>query len=134
MNRQLTILLLITLFSLAIFGCDKKEDEPINTNSTVLLGSWINPQYNESTITFERSVSLLDNQYGISFEQNNKLIERKNSGSCGTPPISYSNYAGNWMQKDSIITINVGYWGGTMDYTWKILTVNQVELIVDRLD
>lgn len=79
-------------------------------------------------------MSLLDNQYGLSFEQNNRLIERKNSGWCGTPPISHSDYTGTWIQKDSIISINVGYWGGTLDYSWKIVAVNQVELTVAKLN
>ena len=134
MIRQIIFFSVIAMFSLAIFACDKKEDHPISTGSDMLLGSWINPQYNESTITFEKSMSLVDNQYGLSFEQNTIFIKRKNSGWCGTPPISYADYTGTWMQNDSIISIKVGYWGGTLDYSWKIVAVNQVELTIANLD
>lgn len=63
------IFLLITL---ALFSCSK-EDIPVQNENTELIGSWINPQYSDTLVTYTRAETLVENQYGITFENMGKL-------------------------------------------------------------
>ena len=54
-----------------------------------------------------------------------KFTERKNSGWCGTPPVVYSDYDGIWSEHDSLISVSTGFWGGTVDYQWKIVALDK---------
>jgi hypothetical protein len=106
---------------------------PAENQDLSLVGNWINPIYIDTLVTFEWSEKLIENQYGISFQADNKLLERKINGWCGTPPITTADYNGTWMKNDSIINISVGYWGGTADYTWKIISITKSKLVISIL-
>lgn len=55
----------------------------------------------------------------------------KNAGWCGTPPISYSDYPGTWtILNDTLVEINVGYWGGTTIYKLDVESVSENSLKV----
>jgi hypothetical protein len=123
---------LAILFSLALFSCQKEENTVKNGNPD-LIGSWINPQYNDTLVTYNKAENLVENQYGITFKSDNKLVQRQNSGWCGTPPISTADYEGTWNWNNSIVNISVGYWGGTVDYTWKVKTLNNQKLVISIL-
>lgn len=99
------------------------EDDP-------LVGSWIEQEYLDSTFVMKRAAALKENDYGFTIAANQKFRERKNAGWCGTPPISYADYDGTWQYKDSILQIEVEYWGGMATYSWKVLQVDQDELII----
>jgi len=116
--------LIFLLFAFSLIACEKNNENAAASNDD-LIGSWFNPQYNDSIATFERSEGLVDNEYGFSFKEDNTFIERKNAGWCGTPPIFYADFDGTWTKNDSIIEITVGYWGGTADYTWKIVSIDE---------
>jgi hypothetical protein len=124
--------ILVILFLFVFVACDK-DDEKIEDDSSELVGYWINPVVNDSMITYERVDRLKDDEYGIAFHSNHVFIERKNSGRCGTPPISYSDYKGAWERSESIVNIIVGYWGGTMDYIWEVVSVDNKELTIVRI-
>jgi hypothetical protein len=123
------ILIVILLFPLAFISC-QKDESPVMDRSELLIGNWTNPQYADTLITYTRAASLTENEPGITFEAGNKMMERKNSGWCGTPPITTADYDGTWTRNDSIVTIAVGYWGGTAGYTWKIITLNEQKLVI----
>ncbi|KPL14010.1 MAG: hypothetical protein AMS26_12315 [Bacteroides sp. SM23_62] len=125
--------LIILLFAFAIMACEKNNENEA-ANNDLLIGSWVNPKQNDSIVTYERSEGLVDNEYGLSFNEDNIFIERKNAGWCGTPPISYADYDGTWTRNDSVIEITVGYWGGTADYTWKILSIDEAILKIIVLE
>lgn len=97
-----TVRLIILLFAFSLIACEKNNENAAARNDD-LIGSWFNPQYNDSITTFERSEGLADNEYGFSFNEDNTFIERKNAGWCGTPPISYADFNGTWTQNDSIM-------------------------------
>lgn len=126
MLKKLTIAILV---SIAFVSCQKLAD-PIDAGNPELTGSWIDPQYVDTLVTYTRAENLVENQYGVKFEANSKLILRQNSGWCGTPPITTADYAGTWTWNDSIVKIMTAYWGGTVDLTWKIITLNNRELVV----
>jgi hypothetical protein len=123
---------ILFLSFISLIGCEE-NNESIAINSEALLGCWINPVVTDSFWIFERANLLKNDDYGFSFKSGQLFVERKNSGWCGTPPISYSDYEGNWTENDSVINITVGYWGGVADYQWKIISIDNNNLIIYRL-
>ena len=119
----------ILLFTL---GCDSETPE----HSSAIDGYWINPVYSENGIAYSRANNF-KNGGGMAFLAEGKLIERANAGGCGTPPITYANYYGNWQMKaDSIIVGTSEYWGGTVDFKFQIkkLTNEKLKLSVLEMD
>jgi hypothetical protein len=124
--------MVLFLSILILISCDKKDELSV-LDSEDLYGYWINPVVNDSISTFNKANSLEDDDYGFAFKSGHVFIERKNSGWCGTPPISYTDFEGTWTQTDSIIDITVGYWGGLADYQWKIMSIDKKKLKFIRL-
>jgi hypothetical protein len=107
--------------SLAIFsflflcGACSKDDIEIDPDN-LLIGVWNYSGFQDNTNIFLRNTEFIDN-HCYRFNSDGTLTERKNSGWCGTPPISYADYSGTWtIFNDTLIQINVGYWGGTTRY------------------
>lgn len=125
--------LIILLLVLSLIACEKNNENSAPSKDH-LIGSWFNPQYNDSIVTFDRAEGLVDNEYSFSLKEDKTFIERKNAGFCGTPPITYADYNGIWSENDSIIEITVDYWGGTSDYTWKLVSVDESTLIIIRVE
>lgn len=123
------IVFLVSFISLALFSC-RKENTFIQDSNTELIGSWINPQYNDTVVIYTRANNLVENQYGITFQSGDKLVERQNSGWCGTPPVTTADYEGTWNKEGSLVHIKVGYWGGISIQTWKIVSLNNETLTV----
>lgn len=119
------IILLFTLF----VSCDN-EPELKSENSALLTGSWTSPVFEDSIYTFTRATSLQENDYGLTFKADNQLVERKIAGWCGTPPVAYSDYLGTWTEADSTLYISSFFWGGTVHYQWKIVSLDNQNLIV----
>jgi hypothetical protein len=120
--------LLIIVFISLLFSCtkDKIEIDPGNP----LIGIWNYSDYYNNAQVYARSREFSDNQ-GFKFNTDGTLLERKNSGWCGTPPITYSDYSGKWaIINDTLIRIDVGYWGGSMTYNLDIESVNSDSLKV----
>ncbi len=125
---------ILMILAVVVFTACDKDDEKIEDDSSELVGYWINPVVNDSMIIYERADRLKDDDDGIAFNSNHEFIERKNSGWCGTPPISYSDYEGIWERSESIVNITVGYWGGTLEYRWEIVSVDNKELTIVRIE
>ena len=126
--RSIVLLIVISLLS-----CEDKPENPA-AGHDLLIGTWFNPQYNDSIVTYEKSNGLVENEYSFSFQEDFTFIERKNTGWCGTPPISYADFEGTWTRNDSFVKITVGFWGGTVDYRWKILSLDESALKIERLE
>lgn len=129
MKTGLNIILILGF--IALFACEEGDENIVNTDN--LTGYWVNRQVSDTTITFQRSAGLKDNDYGIAFKDDGTFTERKNAGWCGTPPITYSDFEGTWTKNDSIVNITVGYWGGSVDYQWKVIRLDNKELIIKLL-
>jgi len=97
-------------------GIDLKSDE-----AELLIGHWISPEYIDTLVQYTRAEALNENDFGISFNPGNSLIERQNAGWCGTPPISFANYNGTWSKTGDIINISVDFWGGKANHQWKVI-------------
>jgi hypothetical protein len=88
----------------------------------------------EDMLLLERSSGLDPSKYGFTLRENGEFIERKNAGWCGTPPITYDNFEGTWVAlSDSLLEITVGYWGGTMNYQIRIVSLEQDLLAIRYL-
>ena len=124
---------IIILWFIALISCEKNTtlDSLIEEK---LSGNWTYEESMDSTITYTKTNNLLANEYGFSFLPDNLFIERKGVGWCGTPPITYGDFEGTWTYKDSLLSITVGYWGGLLDYTWKIKSVNDNYLTIIKAE
>ena len=96
---------LILLCSLALLSYSCEENSMNINDDNLLLGSWIEPNYEGERITFKRSNKLLDKSYGITFIQNGSFTE-KTSGFCGTPPLSFFNIEGTFALDNNLISIS----------------------------
>ncbi len=124
--------LILFLFPVLLFSCEK-EPELFIQNSDELMGSWTNQLENDTIMEFTRADSLKVNDYGFEFKSNQIFIERKNAGWCGTPPIAYADFEGTWQRQDSLLIITVDYWGGTADYKWQIISVDENSLKIYKM-
>ena len=126
------LIVISLLISISLFSC-QKEEMKINTGNDKLIGTWVNPQYIDTLITYDKAGSFIENEPGFTFKPGNTCIARQNSGWCGTPPITTADYEGIWVKNDSIVNITAGYWGGTVDFTWRVISVDNQKLVVIQI-
>jgi hypothetical protein len=124
-NILITILFLIIV--LLLTSCKEGVMEPYVSEQ--LFGTWVY-QGPENDVTIMKKADGLDpNNYGFVLYAGGKFLERKNSGWCGTPPISYENYDGKWKaETENVLQIDVGYWRGKINYKMEIITLSSTEL------
>lgn len=118
--KKITVLIIsLTLF---LSAC-KKEEIKVDTNNP-LLGIWNVSEYVGNTTVYNRSSAFID-EYGYEFKSGGTLTQRQNAGWCGTPPITYADYAGTWSAiNDTLIQVEVGYWGGISSYQLDIESID----------
>ncbi|SDB90764.1 hypothetical protein [Williamwhitmania taraxaci] len=124
----------VILFSsiLMVLSCEKRNDSIIN-DPDKLIGYWINPLGNDTILTFQKASALKDNDYGFAFKKDSGFVERKIARGCGTPPISYADFEGSWIRNDSLISITTSYWGGSVNYQWIIISLDNNQLKIHKL-
>jgi hypothetical protein len=87
------LFLIIILIGTLSYSCSKDKTN-IDPNN-LLIGVWNYSTYQDNAIVYTRNLEFNDvNCYR--FNADGSLVERKNSGWCGTPPISYADYDGTW--------------------------------------
>jgi len=126
--RKLASLLFITTI---LYGCsdEKIEIDPDN----LLIGIWNYSEYLGNSSIYLRSNSFID-EHCYQFNADGTLLERKNAGWCGTPPVTYADYAGTWrIINDTLIGIDVAYCGGNTRYNLDIESVDEVSLSIIQL-
>jgi hypothetical protein len=128
--RNCSFTLIAIIFAIFVASCSQPTDSDAdNYMPNNLYGTWVKAGYEENITILRKSGELDDNQYGFIIRRDGKLTERKNSGYCGTPPITYANYEGEWKKlSDSLLEIAVGYWGGTTSYRMEIVSISYDEL------
>jgi hypothetical protein len=125
------IALILFLLSSLFFSCTKEQIKIDPDN--LLIGVWVFSEYKDDITIFKRDQEFTDNDC-LKFNSDGTLIERKNSGWCGTPPISYANYDGTWsIVNDTLVQVKVGYWGGTTSYKLDIESISPTTLKVITL-
>jgi len=123
---------ILAVLLIALVACEKNDDISVDPDNK-LLGAWIYQSSTDDYRIYERVDLLGKEQYGFVFKSKNEFMDRSSASGCGSPP-SYADYKGKWSQKDSIISITVGYWGGTIKQKWRIISVDDKSLVIDELD
>ena len=124
---SILILLAIFLFT----GCEKEETPYVNENDRLYIGYWEETGRTDSTTLFKRTADLADDKYAFGIFTDGTFIENKNAGFCGTPPITYAQYDGVWLEtSDDTLFVNTSYWGGEMDFNLIIKSVSYSKLEV----
>ena len=127
MNKIILSLIIILLASCETFD----ETTELLGENVDIVGTWAEAGYEDDITLLNRVEELDQDKYGFIIEADGKFTERKNAGWCGTPPIYYDNFEGQWVAKtDSLLEITVGFWGGTMTYKMHIVSLSSDELRV----
>ena len=114
----------IITFSLLVIiaGCSKESIQVDPDN--LLIGVWNYSDFSGNATVYTRSNDFIDGPC-LKFNSDGTMTERKNSGWCGTPPISYADYPGTWtVINDTLIQISSEYWGGTINYKLDIESID----------
>jgi hypothetical protein len=104
--------------------------------SSAILGVWLfdESSYANNSMKLVKRDDLVDDRAGIVFQSNGDLLKRQNVGWCGTPPVQYGNYDGDWtLSADSVLTLHYEYWGGWAIEKWKIQELSDSALVVSLL-
>ena len=121
----------IVLFLISVMILLSCDDVPTTYSENKYLGTWIFDSADSNITHLIRSTEFDNDKYGFSILEGNIFVERKNSGWCGTPPISYNNYTGEWENKnESTLKIQVGYWGGITKFDLVIVSKTNSTLSV----
>jgi hypothetical protein len=129
--KQLVFFIVVLL----LVSCEKAsmELDALGSNASI-AGTWVEDGQNGDTLLLQRSGAFDEEKYGFTINDDGSFIERKNSGWCGTPPIAYDNFEGNWEAvSDSLLDITVAYWGGMMTYQIRIIYLDAEELSIRYL-
>ncbi len=113
----------IVLFLISVIILLSCDDIPTTHSGNKYLGTWVFDSADSNITHLIRSTEFDNDKYGFSILEDNIFVERKNAGWCGTPPISYQNYTGEWKDKnETTLIIKVGYWGGITKYDLEIVS------------
>jgi hypothetical protein len=131
MMKKIAFLMVLVL----VFSCEKDlmEADALGNNADI-VGTWIEQGYEDDVLWLDRSEKLDPSKYGFTIKEDGTFIEHKNAGWCATPPISYENFDGIWEAlSDTLMEITVGYWGGTMTYQIRIVSLDKDNLAIRYL-
>lgn len=129
--KRIGLLLVLAM----LISCEKelREADALGSNAEI-VGTWIEHGYEEDVLMLDRAAVIDPSRYGFIISNDGTFIEHKNAGWCGTPPIAYDNFEGTWNAlSDSLLEITVGYWGGTMTYQMRIVSLEQDKLAIRYL-
>ncbi|MBL7906735.1 MAG: hypothetical protein JNL22_17070 [Bacteroidales bacterium] len=132
MRNILSVLILVAL--LMLLGSCEKETPETAVSEESLSGFWISPEYLDSMIVYQKADDFNDGP-GYEFKIGGSMIERKNAGWCGTPPITYDNYNGTYeLLPDGNLEVVSPYWGGIIRTRYQIISINQRKLTLRFLE
>ncbi|MCH7408657.1 hypothetical protein MM239_04565 [Belliella sp. DSM 111904] len=120
---------ILLAFLFLVFFASCVEDEFLG-DGEFPIGNWTISERHENGFSLIRNESLPENTYGYSFHKNGKMTSRTIAGFCGTPPVIYADYSGNWSNRGSIFNLNMGFWGGRNVQEWKVVSTNDTGNIV----
>jgi hypothetical protein len=133
--KYLSPFLIAMVLLLCFVACEKEKSAAAKrfSEQTTIIGNWVYAGNDSIYHVYEKANSLDSNKFGYSFLEGGAFIERENAGWCMTPP-SYANFAGSWsIEREGLISIHVAYWGGKMEYTIKIISLDSSLLKVDYI-
>ncbi len=129
--KKFNLIFYLFLFILLNVSCKKSISE---IESSSLYGAWVETDWNNGIQELRKSVEPDEHKYGFIIYKNGRFVEHANSGGCGTPPIVYANYEGNWKYLGSnSLHITVDSWNGTTNFDLKIISIEAHKLRIKRV-
>jgi hypothetical protein len=133
--------LLILLISILMVSC---EQDMLNVGAlgenAGIIGIWVKevdsfqPVVSDGITRLIRSDKLDPERYGFILREDGIFTEHKNAGYCATPPVAYDDFEGTWEPlSDSLLDITVAYWGGTLTYQIRIVSLEEDKLMIRYL-
>ncbi|MDW5289627.1 hypothetical protein [Formosa sp. PL04] len=102
--------------------------------SDLLFQKWVYEGYQNGNLLYESQLDFTEDKAGIEFKNNGTLSLKQNSGSCGTPPITYKTISGTWKNiSDSILEIEYKNWSGLTKDTLQIVNVSKTKLTLKQI-
>lgn len=129
--KRIAFLLVLGL----LVSCEKGfiEADALGANA-VIVGTWVETGYEEDVLLLERTENFDPSKYGFTIHKDGTFIERKNTESYTAQSITYDNFEGTWEAlSDSLLNITVGFWGGTMTYQIRIVSLDLENLAIRYL-
>ncbi|TCP27913.1 hypothetical protein EV195_10172 [Tenacibaculum skagerrakense] len=124
MKKIVTTLLFVLV---VLTSCTVNDDTVAFNPKNLLVGHWTYVNSDNGEIVFKRSSALPENEYGVSFLDNKKFIERT-SGFCGTPPLVFWNVVGTYQLENELIKVTKEEY--PTNFKWKIKSLTNLELVV----
>lgn len=116
----------ILFTALIVLSCSRDQFTVDPDNK--LIGTWVLSGYDGDMAVYHKEDKFTDTNC-YRFNPDGTLTEHKNSGWCGTPPVTYADYPGTWsVLNDTLVSIDVGYWGGKMKYKLDIQYISPTTL------
>ena len=116
---------------LAVFFCVScSSSDPASPQAPAFSGAWgldsIGP---ESDIrVYSKLDALAGDQVGYMFGSGGTLMVRS-AGWCGTPPLSYSNFEGTWIEEQrNNLVLTYSQWDGMHEFRLVILSLSEDEM------
>jgi hypothetical protein len=132
--KTFSIFAICTAFFVLSCNRDNEAVSPIEIDyANPIVGCWKNPTLQDSLWTFTRAQTIKSDEYALEFKMDNAFVEQKIAGWCATPPVTFAKFEGTWNKQDSILSIAVGYWGGTAIYKWKLKSNDSTHLVIVKI-
>lgn len=97
-----------------------------------IVGTWTYDYFKNGVSVYKRQDRMDYKKANFVFKKEGNVTYRRNESDCGTPPISYQNYYGNWeLSKDSIITVSYNYNRKEVKQEWKLIAISKDSLVVE---
>lgn len=121
--RKIAIVLVTVL---GLISCSENNNLVVDPDN-LLVGHWSKAEYKNEELILTRVGSLPDKEYGVSFVENGKFVERT-SGWCGTPPLSFFNIDGTWnISDETLIEVSTQSYLG--NFNWRIQSLTNKKLL-----
>jgi hypothetical protein len=123
MKKIITILVCMC----TLISCTVNDENVAFNSNNLLIGNWTYASSDNGEFVFKRSTLLPEKEYGVSFLEGRKFIERT-SGFCGTPPLVFWNEEGSYIVDKEVIKISKQGFPG--NFNWRIVSLTNTELVV----
>ena len=124
--RKIAIVLVTVL---GLISCSENNNLVVDPDN-LLVGHWSKAEYKNEELILTRVGRLPDKEYGVSFVENGKFVERT-SGWCGTPPLSFFNIDGTWnISDETLIEVSTQSYLG--NFNWRIQSLTNKKLVIKR--
>lgn len=129
--KKMNLILIIPFFLFS--ACLMDSDDSNETRNPELIGVWVTSSWENDLVLYSRATRFKNDEGGYQFNVDGSLVDRKNAGWCGTPPISYENFTGTWEQNEDTILVKSGSWNGETSCKLVIISVDSHFLKVKML-